>query len=185
MKNIIEHISGISKPNIIAISGFAGSGKSTIAREISKQLNIPIICIDEFWKVPDSDDYSMWENIDFKRLKKDVLIPFSSGDLLLTYREFNWLTNEVGDFKTIESNGLLIIEGIGLFRPELMDYFGYTIWIDCPIDVAIARGKRRDNEDYGVNNDISWDGIWKKNDLECYQHFSPEKHSDIVVKYRT
>ncbi len=78
----------------------------------------------------------------------------------------------------------MLVEGVGLFRPSLMDRFSYTIWIDCPIDVAIARGKRRDNEDYGVNNDEYWDGIWRKNDLGCYNEFKPKEKVDLVIEYR-
>ena len=35
--------------------------------------------------------------------------------------------------------------------------------------------------DYGVFQDEQWDGIWRENDLQYYQAFSPREHADFVV----
>ena len=81
---------------------------------------------------------------------------------------------------TVPHEGVIIVEGVGLFRPELMKYFAYTIWIDVPIDVAIARGKKRDREEYDSPNDELWDGMWKKNDEEYVAAFKPQEVADFV-----
>ena len=62
-----------------------------------------------------------------------------------------------------------------------MKYFNYTIWIDCPIEVAIARGKRRDREDYGISQDENWDGIWRNNDLQYFKRFLPKESADYIL----
>lgn len=68
----------------------------------------------------------------------------------MTFREFDWEKNKIGGSTTIKPGNHLIVEGVGLFRPELLKYFAFTIWIECPIEVAIARGKKRDRDEYGI-----------------------------------
>ena len=66
-----------------------------------------------------------------------------------------------------------------------MKFFSCTIWIDCPIQEAVERGKRRDREEYNHPQDEYWDSIWKKNDLQCFEEFSPKANVDFVVDHST
>jgi len=180
-KEIIDDISILEKPAIIGISGFGGSGKSTLAKKLALQLKASCIGIDSFCKSTKSIEYQFWDIFDFTRLRVEVLEPYFSEVSKISYGEFNWEENKVTNKSTIPTNELLIIEGVGIFRPEIIKYFTYSIWIDCSIDIAIERGKKRDKEEYGVNQDNNWDGIWKRNDLQCYYEFSPIKKADSII----
>jgi uridine kinase len=180
---LIEKINELRKPAIIGISGFGGSGKSTFARKLATEINATIIGVDSFCKADDSNDYELWNIMDYKRLETEVLKPYITGSKTISYGEFDWEKNEVSSSTVVTTNDFLIIEGVGLFRPELLNYFSFTIWIDCPLEVAILRGKRRDREEYGVPQDDKWNGLWKENDIQCYQDFSPKEIADYVWKY--
>lgn len=178
---MLQSILELRKPAIIGISGFGGSGKSTFARELAMEINAPVIGVDSFYKTTGMTDYQLWNIMDYSRMVHEVLKPYLSGSDTISYGEFNWEKNQVINTNTVAAKSLLIIEGVGLLRPELLEYFAYTIWINCPIEEAIARGKRRDREDYGVIQDESWDGVWKDNDLQCFQVFDPLRTADFIL----
>jgi uridine kinase len=102
----------------------------------------------------------------------------------ISYGVFEWESNSIRDKQTINSTNIIIVEGVGLLRPELMNYFSYTIWIDCPIDVAMERGKKRDREEHGQPHDELWDGLWRENDIEYEKNFKPKSIVNIVMNYR-
>jgi len=181
--NIIETIQKLKMPYIIAISGFGGSGKSTFASLLASEIHAPIIGIDDFFRTTEYLNYARWEIYDFERLEREVIKPFLSGSTILSYRAFDWEKNELTGFKTTQVDEVLIVEGVGLFRPELMKYFSYTIWIECPIEIAIERGKKRDRNMYGVSQDEKWDGIWRDNEMQCYREFDPMENAERVIKY--
>jgi uridine kinase len=178
---VVEAIQKLSKPKIVAISGFGGSGKSTFAKLIASELQAPIVGIDSFFTSANAREYERWEVIDYLRLEREVLHPFILGKSILSYGEFNWEKNEVTATRSLLVNDILIVEGVGLLRPELKQYFTYTIWIECPLEVAIERGKRRDREEYGVPQDELWEGIWCKNDRRCFQEFAPLENADCII----
>lgn len=62
-----------------------------------------------------------------------------------------------------------------------MHYFSYTIWMDCPVEEATARGKKRDREDYHSPQDELWDGIWKENDVQYDEMYKPREMADVIV----
>jgi len=117
----------------------------------------------------------------FCRLEKEVLQPFLQEKDPIRYGHFNWDENKITETKEIPHTGYLIIEGVGLFRSELLKYFAYKIWVDCPMGEGIARGKKRDREVYHNPQDENWDGVWKKNDKECLENFQPKESADIVI----
>ena len=182
-KQLIETIQKLKKPFIVAISGFGGSGKTTFANLLSSGIHAPIIGIDDFFNSIEDFNYKRWEIYDFERFKNKVIKPFLSGSNILTYKAFDWEKYELTGFKTIHVDKTLIVEGVGIFRPELLQFFSYTIWIECPIEIAIERGKKRDRILYGVSQDEKWDGIWRDNEMQCYREFDPIENAEHVIKY--
>lgn len=166
---------------IIAISGFGGSGKSTYAQKLSFRLGAPIIDIKTFCKSTKLNSYRYWDIMDYQRLEEEVLIPYSKGFKMITYGVFNWEKNKIVHQTTISFKDSIIVEGVGLFRPELLKYFDEKIWMDMTIEQSIKNGKERDEVDYGLNSNSLWYGVWKDNDLECFKKYKPLEISDKII----
>lgn len=182
---VLNQLQQLNRPSVIMISGFGGSGKSTFAGRLSKDLNASVIGIDDFCKDVNMTAYEYWNLMDFDRFKKEVLQAVHFGRDKISYGALDWETNAIT--KDIEVNvcGHIIVEGIGLFRPDLMTYYDCSIWIECPLDIAISRGKKRDKDVYGVDNDMLWDGIWRDNELQCYEAYKPIENADYLINYET
>lgn len=177
---IITETKNMKKPIIVAVSGFGGSGKSTIAKTLVSGLNASLIGVDSFYN-PIQEDYCLWEVMDYCRLENEVIIPFINGSEETKYGEYNWDTGVGVIEHTLKFKDILVIEGVGLFRPQLNHYFTYKIWVDCPFELATARGKLRDKNEYNILNDSKWDGIWKRNDLEYYNAYDPKANADYLI----
>lgn len=180
-QEIVEKIKNLPKPAIVAISGFGGAGKSTTAEMLGKMLDASVVGVDSFATDRLDINHSLWGSVDFKRLEQEVFIPFVEGQNLITYGHYDWNVNGIGKTMSVNHNGLLIVEGIGLFRPELLKYFSYKIWIDTPMDEAIRRGKKRDREVHKNPQDEKWDGVWKRNDTEYFETYKPKEQADVVI----
>jgi|SRR3989344_257818 len=179
-KSLIEKIQGLKKPAIIAISGFGGAGKSTFAELLGGAIGASVIGLDSFAR-DRLETHSLWESMDFDRLEREVLIPFLSNTETIQYGHYDWGENKVMKTKSTGHNGYLILEGVGLLRPNLNKYFSYKIWVDCPKEEAIRRGKKRDREVYKNPRDEKWDGIWKINDTEYFEKYKPNEMADVVI----
>lgn len=180
-KQLIEKLLSLKTPAVIAVSGFGGSGKSTFANLLGKEINAPVIDVDSFMKDRTITNYTNWEVIDFDRLEREVLIPFTEGKNPIQYGHFDWGKNEIVEKKEALHSRRIIIEGVGLFRPNLVKYFAFKIWIDCLVEDAIARGKKRDREEYKNPQDENWNGVWKKNDKEYFAAYKPKEIADSVI----
>src|SRR3989344_284212 len=177
---VIAEIRLLPRPLIIGVSGFGGAGKSSFANALGQAINAPMIGVDSFQKNRTDHDYSMWEIMDYGRLEQEVIQPFLSGESALKYCHFDWEANGISLTKEVIANGVIIVEGVGLFRPEFNSYFGYKVWVDCPVEDATARGKKRDREKYQNPQDESWDGVWKRNDAEYFSSYKPKSIANLV-----
>ena len=180
-KEAIQIIKELHLPSIVAISGFGGSGKSTAAQKLSVMLHAPAIGIDQFSKDRTKEDYTHWEGMDFQRFEHEVLIPFTKGTNPILYGHWDHHANDIIKIVQVPHFGILIVEGVGIFRPELVTYFDYKIWIDCPQEEANARAKKRDREVHKNPQDEKWDGLWKRNDSEYFETYKPRAQSDLIL----
>ncbi len=158
MKTVVRLIKGLpqkSAPYVIAIDGFGGSGKSTIASRLSEYLPIStIVTMDDF--IDDTHFYDdNWEHA-FKRdeVKSKVIALTKSSNA--TY---------------------IIVEGISSMHPLLATLYDFTIWVDAPIDVAKSRGQLRDK---GNENEGRWDS-WAENDLKYLKDYNPKDRAAVII----
>ncbi|MGB3532165.1 MAG: hypothetical protein WBA13_01465 [Microcoleaceae cyanobacterium] len=178
--DLLEKVTSLPNHSIIGISGFGGSGKSTLANTLSNQLNCDQICTDSFMTDVSNHQLSCWNNIDYTRLIDEIIIPFNHKYKTLTYSHFDSNINAISEKITIKTVNNLMIEGVGLFHPDIMKYLTFALWVECPLQTAIARGKQRDRFVHHNPKDQLWDGVWKNNDLEFFEKFSPDKNASFI-----
>ena len=166
-------------PILIAIEGFGGSGKSTIASRLAESLGSAfVIGIDDFI-VKEKLTEPSWDTgaFDRTRLERQVLTPIANRQPV-SYQKLIWQTNQLSEQMTVPNVDYLIIEGISSYHPDIEKYYDYKIWIDTPIDIANKRGHARD----GSNENAQHWELWSQNDLRYQQKHHPEVVADFVIK---
>jgi uridine kinase len=164
----------------VGISGFAGSGKSVLARRL-------VDSVDDAVRLP-GDDYldpprvhrrsSDWDGVDRHRMRTEALEPFRAGrDVLL--RPLDWNTGQLGEPTLLPHASVLLVDAIGIFHPELLPWFDLTVWIDVDLERAQSRGMTRDRA-AGRDHDRLWIEVWTPNDRAFEQTFTPAEQADLL-----
>lgn len=177
---LLDRVRSLPPLAAIAISGFGGSGKSSLAALLGRHLRAPVVSVDSFIRDRDLSDYARWEWIDYARLRREVLAPFCAGATPIGYGHFDWAANAITSRRSFPGGQRCLVEGVGLLRPALREHFAFSIWVRCPLEEAIRRGKRRDREACGNSHDEEWDGLWRRNDEECHRLYRPEQTANCI-----
>ncbi len=143
---------------MIGIAGCSGSGKTTLARELATQLDATLFPLDLYYR-----DLSQFP-LD-SRHKRNFDHPDSlESELILSHvralargeaiqrpvYDFKTHSRVEGSFETIAPNDVVIVEGIlALHYPELVDCYGFSIFVDAPDDVCLSRRIHRDMRERG------------------------------------
>ena len=159
---------GSEHPVRVAIDGVDASGKTTLADRlvplIEKQ-NRPVIraSIDGFHnpqkvryqRGPDSPEGYYYDSFNYETLKRDLLIPLGpDGDRCCRLASYN-LKDDVpahGAWYKAPANAVLLFDGVFLLRPELVQYWDFSIFLDVEFDVSVPRAVQRDI----ANSDQKW-----------------------------
>ena len=166
---------------VVAISGFGGSGKSTLASKIKSAFsNADIISIDSFVVNKLSKRSENWDGFDFGRFMREVLEP-ASHEEPISYGVYDWKEDAVITFKSVAPKDVLIVEGCGIFQPNLMPYYDYSIWVDVLLGEATRRGIARDRSQ-GTNWDDKWLTIWQPNEEDFFKKYQPDKQADFIFR---
>jgi uridine kinase len=175
--DLIDRLSKITRPALVAIGGFGGSGKSSLAQALKDSLpSVSIIAMDDFIVKERVLDDS-WDNgaYDQVRLKEQILVPFRSGQPI-KYQKLNWSTNTLSEPLEVAVSDIVIVEGISSYNPDNAEYFDFKIWVDAKIEVARERGRARDGDNENAQH---WD-LWAQNDLKYLEKHHPEKLADYT-----
>lgn len=173
---IIERITALPKPALIAIGGFGGSGKSTLAAALQKTLpSIEVVSFDDFIvkaKILDPWDKGAFDRV---RLEEQVLKPFIEGRPV-NYQKLMWETDTLSELMELPKADVVIVEGISSYHPDIAHYYDLKIWVETSIGTAKERGRARAGENETTQH---WD-LWAKNDLAYKEEFHPEQVADVT-----
>lgn len=168
------------RPVVVGISGFGGAGKSTVAAALAALLpDVVVVPADEFLLArPPTTRSNDWSDVDRERLDGQVLAPARRGEAVL-YQEWDSAAGAPGPWVEVGRPAVLVVEGIGLFVPDLADRFDLRVWLDVDLADAAAQGLWRDTHVYGNPQEHLWREVWVPNDAAFMAAFRPDLSADL------
>ena len=149
---------------IVAVDGLDGAGKTVFADALAAQLGVGHravfrASIDDFHQSrarryargTDSPEGFYRDSFDYPTFKRMLTEPFRTGWIgSFNLRAFD-LKRDV-PFQPVWSSGpedaILVVDGIFLNRPELRGIWNYSIWLEVDPQIALARVKARDAQEF-------------------------------------
>ncbi|MGW0805517.1 uridine kinase family protein [Nonomuraea sp. NPDC002799] len=123
---------------LVAVDGPAGAGKTTYAMGLAAELDCQVIHSDDF-PVPWDEGPQGW----FHALESQVLQPLRRG-LPGGFRRYDWVRGAYKERVEVPVAPVLVIEGVGTARVSIADLLAYTVWVEAPEAVRLARVLERD-----------------------------------------
>jgi len=128
------------RATLIAVDGHSAAGKTTLSNHIqSNYAKVAIIRTDDFYRVMSPDDRAALDaeggyqkHYDWERLRDEVLLPLSKGQNV-SYRRYNWESNQVGDAVTVINTGIVVVESCYAARPDLRRFYDHAIVVKAPL----------------------------------------------------
>ena len=141
LDTLVEQIMRRPGPvRFVAIDGPGGAGKSTFAHRLSRSASgAPTVHTDDFASV---DNPLNW----WPRLLEQVIVPLKR-DEPAHYQRYDWPTESLAEWHTIEPAPIVIIEGVSSGRSEWASHLSYLIWIETPRELRLKRAVERDGAD--------------------------------------
>ncbi|WP_332698632.1 hypothetical protein [Halalkalibacter lacteus] len=159
------------KPRVITITAVSGGGKTTITKQLLNKLyNSKALYFDSYEFEDCPDDICKWV---------DKGADYNEWNLSPLIKDIQFLLNN-----HIQSlNYILLDYPFSYLNSKMREYIDFTIYIDTPLDIAMARRILRDfteNPIHDVRNDLSnYLSRGRTAYLELERSVKP--NSDIVI----
>ena len=167
---------------LVAIDGFGGAGKSTLAEHIvSTYGSSQIIHMDDFYKPSNKrlqleiSKKESGSDYDIKRLSDDIIIPIING-MEAKYQRYDWNMDKLAEWHTIEPNGLIIVEGVYSISNQLYNKYDIKIFVECNRELRLKRGLERDGE-----SALDFWEQWMIGEEKYFQEQKPRDRADFTI----
>lgn len=187
---------------VVAIDGYAGSGKTTVADFIEKQNSDALtVHLDDFihhWKnrkkmIDEAKDksevfeHNWYRYDDLERLIKEFK---NKNKGVIKFKVYDYDKNDFGPKKSFDlSRKVLVIDGVFLFHPKLKisKMFDKNIYLDIDFSKAdkkrIAKEKKKWGKDYiPENHPDNWTKYFKEAYRGYVKKYKLQKNRGLVFK---
>jgi len=186
-------------PLRVGIDGVDASGKTTLADSLAdylRSLNINVIraSIDGFHnprtvryeKGRNSPEGYYRDSFNNKAIIDNLLAPLGeNGDLKYKKAVFDFKANSevVLPFETTKPDSILIMDGVFLFRPELVSYWDLKIFLEADFKITVDRAKKRDGYLFGSENEIleKYEQRYVPGQKLYFEEAKPQEKADIII----
>jgi uridine kinase len=176
LSELVDKVNESSKKcgqtKIIVIDGPAGSGKTTLAKSLSRLLkNCPIIHMDEI--------YDGWENALSPKTSQD-LVEWVINPLLesrsIEFVKYDWYLEKRIEKVVINLPKVLIIEGVGSSSFEISKHASLKLWIEVNKETGINRVLTRDGQQ--IQEQMK---KWQSQESKFFIENNSKENSDIWI----
>ncbi|MFT4028670.1 MAG: phosphoglycerate transporter [Protaetiibacter sp.] len=177
---IVARSAKLRRPIVVGVSGFGGSGKSTLTRPLVDAIPGAVrMRGDDFLDPVRSHRRSLdWDGVERTRLVDEVLVPFRTRQAS-TFRRYDWARGALAAPEPVPAGRVMIVDVIGLFHPEATPALDLTVWCDVDLETATERGMRRDAA-AGRDHARLWREVWVPNERDFAAAFAPRESAEVL-----
>ena len=189
----------VHHPVRVVIDGVDASGKTTLADSLadylkSENMNIIRASIDNFHN-PKSIRYQKGRNspegyyrnsFNNQAVIDNLLVPLGkNGNLKYTRAVFDFKTDKEIPLsvETAKKDSILIMDGVFLLRPELVDYWDLKLFLEASFKNTVKRAVKRDGYYLGSEQEIleKYNQRYVPGQRLYFKKAKPKKKADIIV----
>lgn len=181
---------------LVGISGIDGSGKGYVAKQIEARLGqhslaVANINVDGWLNLPDKRFSAIepaehfYENaIRFDELFTQLLLPLKDHRSVSVAADFAEET--AGNYRRHTYNfkdvGVVLVEGIFLFKREHRELFDLAVWVDCSFPTALERALARSQEGLSTaDTSRSYETIYFPAQAIHFTRDNPRETADWII----
>ena len=146
------------RPLVLGIGGCSGSGKTTLARELATQLDATLFPLDLYYRdlsqfpldSRHKQNFDHPDSLESELIIEHVQTLAQGHTIQRPVYDFKTHSRVAGAFEEITPTDVVIVEGIlALHYDELVQCYDYSIYVNAPHEVCLARRIYRDVRERG------------------------------------
>ncbi len=155
--------------HLICIDGPAGSGKTTLAKSIAVRMSTAqVVHCDEMLEG--------WRGLPGLADSISALLEPLALEGRGTWRRWDWSADCWAETRSVEPGGLLVLDGVGCWSPQIAHLVTMLVWVEAPSTVRLTRGLARDGEQMHAQ----W-LQWRRDEDRLFSRLNTRSHADLSV----
>jgi len=186
-----------SRGLLVGLSGIDGAGKGYLAAQVEAHLAqhavaSAVLNLDRWLNLPEKrfskadPAANFYENaIRFNEFFSQLVMPLRDGRSVqlvvdLVEETASEYRKHVYDFKDV---GVIVVEGIFLFKAAYREFFDLAVWVDCSFPTALARAIDRGQEGLSPAKTIAaYETIYFPAQRIHFAQDKPREHADLIIE---